>query len=165
MGIPHTVRRITTFAFAAAILAGLAAAPRAAGQQQPPADPSAVGGVIGGDAKSEAKKPYENYAVWVVDLDKAGVVARVALNDKAEFFLSALAVPGNYLLQLVDIKNNKNDVVCTEGPFKLTTQLADIRKVEIKCHRVPAGFWLLSVAAAAGVVGALLSTGAVSGAQ
>jgi hypothetical protein len=155
----ESVRRLATLAFAAAVAAGLAAAPIAAAQQAP-----AATGVISGDAHNEVKKPYENYAVWVVDLDRSDVVSKVTLNNKAEFFLSALAVPGNYLLQLVD--TTKSEVVCTEGPFKLTPETADIRKTEIKCgHKVPVGFWLLTIAAAAGLAAALVGGSAVSGAQ
>ena len=156
----HTIRRITK----AILLAGMIAVPFHASGQQPPADPGQAIGVLDGTAKKEAKKPFPEYAVWVVDLDRSGVVARTQLTEEGGFALSALNVPGNYLLQLVNVK--KSEVVCTEGPFVLTPTTFEMRQLEIECgNKVPVGYWLLGVAAVAGLVSALTAGAVISGAQ
>jgi hypothetical protein len=142
------------------LIAGHIAAPLNAAQAQRPDDGTPTG-VIKGEANREAKKPYENFAVWIVDLNTAQVVQKTAVDvQNAAFGLSALQVPGNYLVQLVEVK--KSEVVCTEGPFRLTAAAPELKDVKIDCGIPPAGFWLLGVAAAIGITAAVTAGPAAS---
>jgi hypothetical protein len=153
--ITERVRRLAILVLIAVHIA----APLGAAQPQRP-DDSAPTGMISGDARPEAKKPYENFAVWIVDLNAAAIAKKTALDAKGMFRLDGLTVPGQYLVELVDIR--KPEVVCTEGPFRLTLAAAEVRDAKIDCGNGPVGLWLLGVAAAVGVTAAVTTGPAVS---
>jgi hypothetical protein len=125
---------------AMAVAAAMAAVPILA-QQAPPSV------TISGIAKKEAKKPYTDYTTRARDV-QTGVIAGTATNadPDANFTITGLP-PANYVVELL---NKDGKIVCTEGPYDLTKTFVK-NEVDISCNKVPAAWWLLGVAAAAGI--------------
>ena len=125
---------------AMAVAAAMAAVPILA-QQAPPSV------TISGIAKKEAKKPYTDYTTRARDV-QTGVIAGTATNadPDANFTITGLP-PANYVVELL---NKDGKIVCTEGPYDLTKTFVK-NDVDISCNKVPAAWWLLGVAAAAGI--------------
>jgi hypothetical protein len=126
---------------AVALAATIAAVPILA-QQAPPTV------TMSGDAHKEAKKPYTDYTTRARNV-QTGEIAGTATNaadNKASFTLTGLP-PANYLIELLD-KNGT--VVCTEGPYDMTRVFMK-NDIDISCNKVPAAWWLLGIAAAAGI--------------
>ena len=125
---------------AMAVAAAMAAVPILA-QQAPPTV------TISGIAKKEAKKPYTDYTTRARDV-QTGVIAGTATNadPDANFTITGLP-PANYVVELL---NKDGKIVCTEGPYDLTKTFVK-NDVDISCNKVPAAWWLLGVAAAAGI--------------
>jgi hypothetical protein len=113
---------------------------------------------IAGTAKDEAKKPYADYTVRARDVSTGMIVGTTPLNTDANFSLPDLS-SSKYLIELVLHKNNKDKVVCTEGPFDLTQQMLK-NDVVIDCDKVPAAWWLLGAAAAAGITAGIIAANA-----
>jgi hypothetical protein len=113
---------------------------------------------IAGTAKDEAKKPYADYPVRARDVSTGMIVGTTPLNTDANFSLPDLS-SSKYLIELVLHKNNKDKVVCTEGPFDLTQQMLK-NDVVIDCDKVPAAWWLLGAAAAAGITAGIIAANA-----
>ncbi len=113
------------------------ASPLALAQQAP--------GQLAGTAKNEAKQPFSDYVVRARAVATATIAATAPLDGEAKFVLPNLAVD-KYLVELV----KKDKVVCTEGPFALTTTNPAKNNISISCG-VPALAWLLPAAAAAGI--------------
>ena len=111
---------------------------------------------IAGTAKDEAKKPYSDYTVRARDVSTGMIAGNVPLNTQGNFSLPDLS-SSKYLVELVLHKNNKDKVVCTEGPFDLTQQMLK-NDVVIDCGKVPAAWWLLGAAAAAGITAGIVSS-------
>jgi hypothetical protein len=110
---------------------------------------------IAGTAKDEAKKPYADYTVRARDVSTGMIAGNVPLNTDGNFSLPDLS-SSKYLVELVLHKNNKDKVVCTEGPFDLTQQMLK-NDVVIDCGKVPAAWWLLGAAAAAGITAGIVA--------
>lgn len=110
-------------------------------------------GLLAGTAKDEAKKPYTEYTVRARDVRQGTVAATVALDQQARFSLGTLT-PLAYLVELVD-KNGK--VVCTEGPYTLTTSAPQKTDISIRCGVPPVAWLLLGAAAAAGVTAGVVA--------
>ena len=125
---------------AMALATAMAAVPIVA-QQAPPSVS------ISGIAKKEAKKPYTDYTTRARDV-QTGVIAGTATNadPDANFTITGLP-PANYVVELL---NKDGKIVCTEGPYDLTKTFVK-NEVDISCNKVPAAWWLLGVAAAAGI--------------
>ena len=125
---------------ATALAAAMAAVPIIA-QQAPPSV------TISGIAKKEAKKPYADYTTRARDV-QTGVIAGTATNTDpdANFTITGLP-PANYVVELL---NKDGKIVCTEGPYNLTQTFVK-NDVDISCNKVPAAWWLLGIAAAAGI--------------
>ena len=125
---------------AMALATAMAAVPILA-QQAPPSV------TISGIAKKEAKKPYTDYTTRARDV-QSGVIAGTATNadPDANFTITGLP-PANYVVELL---NKDGKIVCTEGPYDLTKTFVK-NDVDISCNKVPAAWWLLGVAAAAGI--------------
>ena len=125
---------------AMAVAAAMAAVPILA-QQAPPTV------TISGIAKKEAKKPYTDYTTRARDV-QTGVIAGTATNadPDANFTITGLP-PANYVVELL---NKDGKIVCTEGPYDLTKTFVK-NEVDISCNKVPAAWWLLGIAAAAGI--------------
>lgn len=104
-------------------------------------------GTISGRATSEARRPYTDYTVQLVDVSNRQITGTVPLDDKGQFAFTSVAVDKQYLVHLYSVKENR--IVCTEGPYALVAPNA-LRKtdVNIACGK-PAALWLL--AAGAGV--------------
>ena len=144
--------RIVAIAVAFALANGAAqTALLAAGQQT---------ATIAGTAKDEAKKPYTDNTVRARDTAQGTIAGTAPLNTEGNFSLPNLS-SAKYLIELVD-KNGK--VVCTEGPFDLSQQLLK-NDVVIDCGKVPAAWWLLGAAAAAGITAGIVAAGPASPAQ
>jgi hypothetical protein len=122
---------------ALAVVIALASAPIGAVPQQ---------ATLGGIAKKEAKKPYADYVTRARNVD-TGVIAGFTNNadPDANFEMTGLP-PASYLVELL---NSNGKVICVEGPFDVTKDLVK-NDIEINCHHMPAGWWLLGVAGAAG---------------
>jgi hypothetical protein len=111
---------------------------------------------ISGTAKNEAKKPYTDYTTRARNTQNGAIAGTVMLDQNGDFNLTGLA-PANYVVELLD-KNGK--VVCTEGPYTLTQQALTQSNVNIKCNKVPAAWWLLGAAAAAGITAGVVAANA-----
>jgi hypothetical protein len=112
---------------------------------------------LAGTAKDEAKKPYTDYTVRARDVKSGTQMPGVALDGQGNFSLTSLSTE-NYLVELVN-KNGK--VVCTEGPFDLSKQ-AIKSDVIVDCGKVPAAWWLVGAAAAAGITAGIVAAGPAS---
>lgn len=125
----------------AAGLAAVMASVSIIAQQAPPAVS------LNGVAKKEAKRPYSDFTTRARNV-QTGEIAGTATNadPDANFAITGLP-PGNYVLELL---NKDGKIVCTEGPFDLTQTFVR-NNIEINCGKVPAAWWLLGVAAAAGI--------------
>jgi hypothetical protein len=89
------------------------------------------------------------------DVSTGMIAGNVPLNSEANFSLPDLS-SSKYLVELVLHKDNKDKVVCTEGPFDLTQQMLK-NDVVIDCGKVPAAWWLLGAAAAAGITAGVVA--------
>lgn len=127
--------------FVATALAAAMAAVPLIGQQAPPSV------TLSGIAKKEAKKPYTDYTTRARNV-QTGEIAGTATNadPDANFTITGLP-PANYVLELL---NKDGKVVCTEGPYDMTQQFVR-NEIDISCNKVPAAWWLLGIAAAAGI--------------
>jgi hypothetical protein len=137
---------------ATALAAAIAAVPILA-QQAPPSV------TLSGQAKKEAKKPYTDFTTRARNV-QTGEIAGTATNadPNANFTISGLP-PANYVLELL---NKDGKVVCTEGPYDMTQTFIKT-DIDISCNKVPAAWWLLGVAAAAGVTaGVAVATASAS---
>jgi hypothetical protein len=104
-------------------------------------------GSISGRATSEARRPYTDYNVQLVDTATKQLSGTVPLDDKGLFAFQGVAGDKQYLVQLFNVKENK--IVCTEGPYALIApNQLNKNDVNINCGK-PVALWLL--AAAAGV--------------
>lgn len=125
-------------------LSGAAGIPAfAAGQQT---------ATISGTAKNEAKQPYTDYSVRARNVQQGQIAGTGQLDANANFSLANLA-PANYVVELL---NRNGKVVCTEGPFNLSQQLVK-DGVNISCNKVPAAWWLVGAAAAAGITAGVIT--------
>ena len=118
---------------------------------------AAQSGTIAGTAKDEAKKNQE-YSVRARDVSQGQIAATSPLDSEGRFSLANLGT-ANYLVELVRTQDGK--VVCTEGPFDMAAQAAR-DNVTIDCNKVPAAWWLLGAAAAAGVTAGIVATASPS---
>ncbi|HTK29883.1 MAG TPA: hypothetical protein VL309_10045 [Vicinamibacterales bacterium] len=107
---------------------------------------------LGGTAKKEAKKPYTDYTVRIRNVQQGQVAGTLPLDTDAKFTVPNLP-PAQYVVELL---NHDGKVVCTEGPFDMTHQLIK-DDVDISCNHVPAAWWLVGAAAAAGITAGVLS--------
>jgi hypothetical protein len=105
-----------------------------------------VAGTIAGRL-ADAKKPYSDYAVQVRDVTTGLVVATVPVDDQAKFTVTGVTVPNTYLIELVVEKDKK--IVCTDGPYVLTTPEPAKLDVNVGCGKVPTAVWLLAAGAGA----------------
>jgi len=107
---------------------------------------------LGGTGKKEAKKPYTEFSTRARNSQTGDIAGTTPLDVDGNFTLGNLP-PANYVVELL---NKDAKVVCTEGPFNLTTVTAK-NDVDISCNKVPAAWWLLGVAAAAGITAGIVT--------
>lgn len=139
--------RIVAVAVASALAFGVAQIPLFAQQTA----------VISGTAKDEAKQPYTDYSVRARDTQQGQIAATTALDTTGAFSLGSLAST-KYLVELV---NKDGKVVCTEGPFDLSYEPMKAGVV-VDCNKIPAAWWLLGAAAAAGITVGIAAVGPAS---
>lgn len=108
-------------------------------------------GIISGIADDEANKPYSDYSVQLRDAATGQVISTTLLTEQGRFSFENVALTRRMLVELVNLK--QKDVVCTEGPFTLTSEGISRTDVNIDCGKVPAAFWIL--AAGAGTAAAI----------
>lgn len=115
------------------------------------AAPQAQGnGIIGGKANDEAKKPYTDYKVQLRDVGTSQIVGTTTLDAQGRFTLNNLPLAQRYLVELYNTPQNK--IVCTEGPYALSSTLISKTDVNINCGGNPAAWWLLAAAGAAAAI-------------
>ena len=107
---------------------------------------------LAGTAKKEAKKPYTEFSTRARNSQSGDIAATTPLDVDANFTLGSLP-PAKYVVELL---NKDGKVVCTEGPYDLTSVTAK-NDVDISCNKVPAAWWLLGVAAAAGITAGIVT--------
>ena len=141
---------IVAIAVAFALASGTAqTALLAAGQQT---------ATIAGTAKDEAKGQLSDYTVRARDVATGMIAGTAPLTTNATFTLPDLS-SSRYLVELVRHQGNQDRVVCTEGPFDLTTQMLK-NDVVIDCGKVPAAWWLLGAAAGVGITAGIVAANA-----
>ena len=133
------IRQLLTMGMIAAFTATMAA-----GAQQTAS--------VSGTAKKEAKKPYTDYSVRARNVQQGQIGGTTPLDSDGNFSLANLP-PAQYAVELL---NHDGKVVCTEGPYNLTQQLAKDSD-NISCNKVPAAWWLVGAAAAAGITAGVLT--------
>lgn len=109
---------------------------------------------IVGTAKNEASTPYQEYTVQARDTMQGQIAGTVKLDAEGNFSLLNLS-SAKYVVELL---NKDNKIICTEGPFDLTERM-NRDKVNIDCDRVPAAWWLLGAAGAAGITAGIVAGG------
>jgi hypothetical protein len=116
-----------------------------------PAMAQQAAGILSGNATDEANKPYTDYSVQLRDAATGVLVGTVPLDAQGHFSFANVEMTKRFLVELHNVKENR--VVCTEGPYSLTSQRATRTDVNIDCGGTPAALWLLL--AGAGTVGAV----------
>lgn len=138
-----SMRSSVAFALVLALTVGSAPALVTAATQTP------GNGVISGKA-DEAKKPYTDYKVQLRDIATSQIVATTTLDPQARFAFNNLALSKKYLVELYNSPQNK--IVCTEGPYALSSTLISKTDVNINCGGNPAAWWLLAAGGAAAAI-------------
>ena len=122
------------------------------GTARPPAGQSGQSTTLAGTAKDEAKKPYSEYTARARDVKAGTIGGSTALDAQGAFSLIGLTTQ-NYLVELL---NKDGKVVCTEGPFDMSKQ-AIKSDVVVDCGGIPAAWWLVGAAAAAGITAGIVA--------
>ena len=107
-------------------------------------------GIISGKATDEAKKPYTDYKVQLRDVATSQIVATTTLDPQARFAFNNLVLAKKYVVELSNVPQNK--IVCTEGPYALSSTLISKTDVNINCGGNPAAWWLLAAGGAAAAI-------------
>jgi hypothetical protein len=137
------IRRILSASLAASLAMGVA--PTLLAQQ----------GSISGRATSEARRPYTDYNVQLVDTATKQLTGTVPLDDRGQFAFTGVEGDKQYLVQLFNLKENK--IVCTEGPYALIAPNQLIKNdVNINCGK-PVALWLLAAAAGVATTAAVVT--------
>lgn len=126
-----SIRRALALGLMIALTAGVVPATVAAQEQT---------GMITGKAR-EAKKPYSDYVVQLRDIVTGRIMQTVSLSDDGSFSLAGVKANARHVVELFSRKANK--VVCTEGPFVLSTDAPNKYNVMINCGATPSAWWLL----------------------
>ena len=122
------------------------------GTARPPAGQYGQSTTLAGTAKDEAKKPYSEYTVRARDVKAGTIGGSTPLDAQGAFSLIGLTTQ-NYLVELL---NKDGKVVCTEGPFDMSKQ-AIKSDVVVDCGGIPAAWWLVGAAAAAGITAGIIA--------
>ena len=107
-------------------------------------------GAISGKATDEAKKPYTDYKVQLRDVGTSQIVSTATLDAQGRFTLNDLPLAKRYLVELYNTPQNK--IVCTEGPYALSSTLISKTDVNINCGANPAAWWILAAGGAAAAI-------------
>ena len=122
------------------------------GTARPPAGQYGQSTTLAGTAKDEAKKPYSDYTARARDVKAGTIGGSTPLDTQGAFSLIGLTTQ-NYLVELL---NKDGKVVCTEGPFDMSKQ-AIKSDVVVDCGGIPAAWWLVGAAAAAGITAGIIA--------
>ena len=122
------------------------------GTARPPAGQYGQSTTLAGTAKDEAKKPYSEYTARARDVKAGTIGGSTPLDAQGAFSLIGLTTQ-NYLVELL---NKDGKVVCTEGPFDMSKQ-AIKSDVVVDCGGIPAAWWLVGAAAAAGITAGIVA--------
>ena len=125
------------------IFAGVLSAVVAVGFATVFAQQPGASGVISGTAAREAKPPYEQFRVQLRSVTTGAVVSTQALSPTATFSIPSVPLGSPHVVELVNIASNS--IVCTEGPFTLSTGQPSRLGVVISCNS--RAEWLLLAAA------------------
>jgi hypothetical protein len=107
---------------------------------------------LSGTAKDEARKPYPDYLARAREVQRGQVAGITNLDKDGKFEL--LNLPStSYVVELLDPHGK---VVCTGGPFDMTKQSMK-NDLVIDCDKVPARWFLLAAAAAAGITSGVVT--------
>lgn len=109
-------------------------------------------GLLAGTAQNEAKTPYSNYRVDVRDVTSLQIVGTSPLDPQAKFSVPSLALGKKYQVELVKIEKDHTKIVCTEGPYTLSTTLLSKTDIDINCGTNPAAWWLAAAGGAAAAI-------------
>jgi hypothetical protein len=113
-------------------------------------------GLIAGKAENEAKAPYSDYRIDIRDTASLMVVGTGPLDPKAKFSISSLPLSKKYQVELVQImdkgKQIQPKIICTEGPYEMTTTKFSFTDVDINCGTNPAAWWLAAAGGAAAAI-------------
>ena len=115
-------------------------------------------GTLGGKATDKAKQPYSDYMVRVRTTSSTTPVQTIPLDAQGQFRFLNLALGTAYLIDLVEVKNNTNKTICTEGPYNLSQQLLSKTDVNIDCGRNPTALIIAAGAGAAIIAAATQSS-------
>jgi len=132
----------------------LSSMPVAAFAQQGTSPAISQSTTLAGTAKDEAKKPFTEYTVRARDVKAGTIGGSTPLDVQGNFSLIGLTTQ-NYLVELL---NKDGKVVCTEGPFDMSKQAVK-SDVVISCGGIPAAWWLVGAAAAAGITAGIIAAG------
>ena len=138
------MRRVAAVALVASLTAGWT--PALVQAQTPKGN-----GAIGGKATDEAKKPYTDYQVLLRDIRTGQVASTASLDPQGLFSFQSLDLNTKYLVELYHVQKNK--IVCTEGPYQLSSTMITKMDINVNCGTNPALWWIL--AAGAGTVSAI----------
>lgn len=103
-----------------------------------------------GSATQEASRPYPEFSVRLRNITTNDVVSQ-PLSTGGTFRWENIA-PSKYTVELL---NKKQEVVCTEGPFEMRAN--KLTSINVDCGKVPAAWWLVGAAAAAGVTAGVVA--------
>jgi hypothetical protein len=109
-----------------------------------------------GNAKDEARQPYTDFTIQARELEHGLIASSVPLDLFGNFALTGLR-PASYIVELLDRTGN---IVCADGPYEVRPMTVDEQsdvRVELHCGHIPAVWWLLSAASAAGVTAGITS--------
>lgn len=140
------IRRLTAYVLTAILAIGVS--PILLAQQ----------GTISGRADDEARRPFTEWSVQLMDLMTNQISATSPVDREGRFAFTGVTPDKRYLVQLFSIKENR--VVCTEGPYSIVApNMLSRTDVNIDCGKPPA-LWLLAAAAgvAVGVAAATQSS-------
>ena len=84
------------------------------------------------------------------DLGTSQIVSTIPLDAQGRFTFSELALTKKYLVELYNTPKNK--IVCTEGPYGLSSTMLTKTDVSINCGGNPAAWWLMAAGGAAAAI-------------
>jgi hypothetical protein len=113
-------------------------------------------GTLAGNASKEFDGPYSDHAVQIRDAATGQIVQTVQPTQTGDFSFSNLEMNQRYIVELFNTV--ESEVLCTEGPFQLTsTNMPSRTDVEINCGKK--ALWLLLAAPAIGLIAARSPSG------
>jgi hypothetical protein len=107
-------------------------------------------GVLNGRVKADAHR-FSEYAVQLRDAETGKVLMTVPIDAQGFFAAKDVPVGKAYLLELVRANVKDTPLLCTAGPYQVSSDPKVKTNARLDCGRAPAVGWVL--AAAAGTAG------------